>query len=61
MSSSLPFADLFQVPWGEYVGNLGIGLLRTLGFHGSRFERCTPARAQKVEMNWIRSGAPARC
>ena len=32
MSSSLPFAEMFQVPWSEYAGNLGEGLLRTLAY-----------------------------
>ena len=37
MTSSLPFADLFQVPWNEYASNLGIGLVRTLGYTVASF------------------------
>jgi His/Glu/Gln/Arg/opine family amino acid ABC transporter permease subunit len=37
MTSALPFADLFQVPWNEYAGNLGIGLFRTLGYTVASF------------------------
>src|ERR1700730_4766593 len=37
MTSVLPFADLFQVPWNEYAGNLGIGLVRTLGYTVASF------------------------
>jgi polar amino acid transport system permease protein/cystine transport system permease protein len=37
MASSLPFADLFQVPWSDYVGNLGAGLLGTLAYTFASF------------------------
>lgn len=37
MTSSLPFADLLQVPWNEYARNLGIGLVRTLGYTVASF------------------------
>ncbi|TIX91553.1 amino acid ABC transporter permease [Rhizobium sp. P44RR-XXIV] len=32
MSFWQPLAQLFQVPWGDYAGNLGEGLLRTLAY-----------------------------
>ncbi|WP_431323206.1 amino acid ABC transporter permease [Rhizobium sp. YTU87027] len=32
MSYWQSFAQLFQVPWGDYAGNLGGGLLRTLAY-----------------------------
>jgi His/Glu/Gln/Arg/opine family amino acid ABC transporter permease subunit len=37
MSWLSSFADVFQVSWGDYVGNIGGGLLRTLGYTVASF------------------------
>lgn len=34
---TLPFGDMFQVPWNEYAGNLGVGLLKTLAYTFASF------------------------
>ncbi len=37
MSSFDTFAGFLQVPWGDYLGNLGLGLLRTLAYTVASF------------------------
>ena len=41
MSFWQPLAQLFQVPWGDYAGNLGEGLLRTLAYTVASFVGAT--------------------